>query len=297
MRKVALPSLELVNQLIGQRLPPVTYTYDARDAALYALGIGAPADPLDHDELKFVYEGCDQGFQVLPTFAAIYARDLVKLYLSGDIFGIRYNPMMLVHGEQHLQIHRPLPAAATVHSRPRIAEIFDKGSGLLMEIAVECQDETGTSLASARSSLFIRGLGGFGGERGSIAERAMPNRRADIVHEERTLPAQALIYRLAGDRNPLHVDPAMAAIGDYDKPILHGLCSFGFAARAILKRCGANQADRLRAIGARFAQHVYPGETLVTEIWRVSPTEARFQTKAKERDTVVLSQAYASLRD
>ena len=294
---MALPSLDLINQAIGKRLPPVSYTYDARDVALYALGIGAPADPLDQDELKFVYEGCHRGFQVLPTFAVIYPRDLVKLYLSGDIFGIQYNPMMLLHGEQHLEIHQPLPAAATVHSTPRIVEILDKGSGLLMEIAVECQDETGASLARARSALFIRGLGGFGGERGSSTKREMPKRPADIVHEERTLPAQALIYRLAGDPNPLHVEPAVAALGNYDKPILHGLCTFGFAARAILKHCGANEADRLRAIGARFAQHVYPGETLVTEIWRVSPTEARFQTKAKERDSVVLSQAYAVLRD
>ena len=291
------PSLDLVNQAIGRGLPAVSYRYDARDAALYALGIGAPTHPLDQDELKFVYEGWQRGFQVFPTFAVTFTRDLIQLYLSGDICGIQYNPMLLLHGEQHLQLHRPLPAAATVNSRPRIVEILDKGSGLLMQIAADSHDETGALLASARSSLFIRGSGGFGGERGSSSQPAMPARPADIVHEERTLPAQALIYRLSGDPNPLHVDPAMAALGNYEKPILHGLCTFGFAARAILKRCGGNEADRLRAIGARFAQHVYPGETLVTEIWRLSPSEVRFQTKVKERDTVVLSQAYAALRD
>ena len=125
----------------------------------------------------------------------------------------------------------------------------------------------------------------------------MPDRPPDIIHEERTLTTQALLYRLAGDSNPLHADPEMAAIGKYEKPILHGLCTYGFAARAILKRVCDNQPERLRSLSARFSQHVFPGETLVTEIWREAPGDLRFRAIAKERDAIVLSQARATLRE
>ena len=291
------PMLETVNQAIGVDLPRASYRYSARDAVLYALGIGAPADPLDQDELKFVYELSSRGYQVFPTFAVIFTRDLNQLFMSGEVAGIRYNPMMLVHGEQHLEILKPLPAAANVQSTLKIADIQDKGSGMLLHIDGESFDENGDGLALARWSVFIRGLGGYGGERGSGAKIATPDRAPDIVHEEKTRPNQALLYRLAGDHNPLHADPDMAAIGHYEKPILHGLCTYGFAARAILKHAGDNQADRLRSLSVRFSQHVFPGETLRTEIWRDSPGELRFRTLAKERNAVVLSQARATLRE
>ncbi len=277
-------------------LPATVYRYDARDAALYALGVGAPADPLDQDELKFVYELSERGFQVLPTFAAIFSRDLIAQLLRGDFAGIQYDPMMLVHGEQSLELLQPLPAAATVESRHRIADIQDKGSGLLMSIDVRSCDERGEGLAAARTSVFIRGLGGFGGRRGQSARLEAPAGSPDIVHAEKTLPSQALFYRLAGDANPLHADPIMAARGAYDKPILHGLCTLGFAARALLKHCGGNQAASLGAIQARFSGHVFPGETLVTEIWRNAGGEVRFRTKTQERGGLVLSQARATLR-
>ncbi len=290
------PSLATVGRVIGLELARTSYTYDEREAVLYALGIGAPAHWLDPDELKFVYE-LSNDFQVLPTFAVIFAKELISLLLAGNIGGIRYDPMMLVHGEQQLEVAKPLPRAATVESTFTVADILDKGSGLLLVVDVASRDEDGEHLATSRTSVFIRGIGGFGGERGKSGALDIPDRQPDFVHEERTLSRQALLYRLAGDTNPLHADPRMAAIGNYDKPILHGLCTYGFAARAILKCFCDNNADRLRGLDARFAYHVFPGETLVTEMWRIGSNEVRFQTKAKERDVVVLNRAVARLRD
>ena len=290
------PSLQTVNRAIGAELGRASFSYSERDAILYALGVGAPADPLDPTQLRSVYE-LSGDFQVLPTFAVIFARDLVDDFLSGDIAGIKYNPMMMVHGEHQLDLLQPLPRAATVHSTFTIADIHDKGSGLLLVVDVNSCDQDGTPLALAQTSVFIRGCGGFGGERGEGRRMGMPERAPDHVYEERTMTRQALLYRLAGDANPLHADPQMAAVGGFDKPILHGLCTYGFAARAILKAFCANDARRLRGIDARFSHHVFPGETLITEMWRVDTSEVRYRTKVQERDVVVLSHGCARLRD
>ncbi len=291
------PSLDLVKRAIGQELGPLAYSYCERDAALYALGIGAPADPMDQEELKFVYELSGRGFAVFPTFAVIYSKDLHHRFLSGNLAGIAYNPMMMVHGEQFLELLRPLPVRATVTTSLRVSQIYDKGSGMLITIEGESADELGATLALSRSSLFIRGLGGFGGDRGPSAKVERPQSPPDLAHEEKTSAKQALLYRLAGDVNPLHADPQMAAIGNYDKPILHGLCTYGFAARAILRHFCANQPRRLRSIEARFSHHVFPGETLQTKIWSLDERELRFQTTALERNAVVLSNGLARLRE
>ncbi len=294
-----MPSItqDIVDRALGYELEPLSYTYDERDVALYALGIGAPADWLDQDELKFVYELSGRGFEALPTFATIFAIGLNQKVLSGDFAGIKFNPMMLVHGEQYLEIVKPLPARAQVKTSLRISNIFDKGSGLLMVITGDSADEGGDLLARSRSSMFVRGLGGFGGDRGPSAGQERPQRAPDIVQEEKTRVTQALLYRLSGDPNPLHADPHMAAIGKFDKPILHGLCTYGFAGRAILKHCCHNRSSELRSINARFARHVFPGDTLRTEIWTQADGEILFQTKAKERNMVVLSNGMARLRE
>ncbi len=289
------PTLETVERALGAKLLHTRYAYSERDAVLYALGVGAPAHWLAPRELKFVHE-LRADFQVLPTFAVIFAKELHDLVLSGDIAGIKYNPMLLVHGEQQLKLAKSLPPAAVVDSTVRVAEIYDKGSGLLMVLDVISCDESGGLLAQARTSMFLRGLGGFGGERGPSSRIDLPDRPPDAVVEEKTNTRQALLYRLAGDANPLHVDPQMAAIGNFDRPILHGLCTLGFSARAVLKRFCDNDAQKLAGIRARFAHHVYPGETLRTEIWRTGAGDVHFQTKVKERDAVVLSQASAQLR-
>lgn len=291
------PSLDVVNRAIGAELGRLSYSYSERDVALYALGIGAPADPLDQDELRFVYELSGIGFEALPTFATVFAYEFNRCVPAGEIAGIRFNPMMAVHGEQFQRILQPLPTAATVTSTIRIADIFDKGSGLLLVVEIDSFLDDGLLLAQARQSLFLRGLGGYGGPRGPATEVHKPEGPPDAVHEQRTSPAQALLYRLAGDNNPLHADPQMAAIGHFDKPILHGLCTMGFAARAVLKRCAENDPKRFDSISVRFSSHVYPGETLVTEIWQAAADKILFQTKVKERDLVVLSQGEMRLLD
>lgn len=290
------PSLDVVNRSIGAELGRLRYSYTERDVALYALGVGAPADPLSQDELRFVYELSGVGFEALPTFAAVFAYEFNRIVPEGKIAGIRFNPMMAVHGEQFLRVLQPLPTAATVTSTLRIADVFDKGSGLLLVVEIDSFLDDGPMLAQARQALFLRGLGGYGGPRGPVAKIYNMERPPDIIREERTSPAQALLYRLAGDNNPLHADPQMAAIGNFEKPILHGLCTMGFAARAVLKRCADNEPKRFDSISVRFSSHVYPGETLVTEIWQVKADTVLFQTKVKERDVVVLSQGELRLR-
>ncbi len=291
------PDLDVVKRAIGAEIARTVYRYTERDVALYALGIGAPADPLDQNELKFVYELSSIGFQVFPTFPVVFAYEFNRCVPAGEIAGIKFNPMMTVSGEQHLRLLKPLKTAGTVTSTVTVSDIFDKGSGLLMMTDVDSFDENGEQLATARASLFMRGLGGFGGERGPSSRWQAPAGPPDIVHEEETRPNQALLYRLAGDDNPLHADPLLVAKGGYDRPILHGLCTMGFAARAILKRCADNDPSRFDSIGVRFSQPVFPGDTLVTEIWRRGHDDIAFQTKVKERNVVVLSHGLIRLRD
>jgi (3R)-3-hydroxyacyl-CoA dehydrogenase / 3a,7a,12a-trihydroxy-5b-cholest-24-enoyl-CoA hydratase / enoyl-CoA hydratase 2 len=291
-----MPTLAQVQALYGLEQPPLTFTYTERDVALYALGVGAPADWLDPKELQFVYELSGDGFRVLPTFPAIYTSGMIHQLVSGKIGEVEFNPMMLVHGEQAIEIKKPLPTRGTITSHPKIRAAYDKGSGLLVITDVSCRDESGDEIALATSSMFIRGIGGFGGERGPSGEANVPPDRApDAVIEETTLERQALIYRLSGDINPLHADPMMAAMGGFDRPILHGLCTFGFAVRAVLKAFCDNDSSRVKKVAVRFSKHVFPGDTLVTEMWKTSEREIVFRTTVKGRDAVALSHAAVTL--
>ncbi|MEO8612242.1 MAG: MaoC/PaaZ C-terminal domain-containing protein [Chloroflexota bacterium] len=289
---------EAVEQVLGYEFEPLTFDYTNRDVCLYALGVGAPSDTLNQDELQFVYELSTKGFKALPTFPVLYPGKMIDLLVTGRIGPIEFNPMMLVHGEQYLEIKKAIPTAAHITCYPRIAQVYDKGSGLLMVTDTVCKDEMGDEVSFSQSSMFIRGLGGFGGERGSSVDNNVPPDRApDAVQSERTLPQQALIYRLSGDINPLHADPAMAAVGGFNKPILHGLCSFGFAGRAVLKHFCDSDPSRFKSIKVRFSKHVFPGETLVTEMWKVSDNKIVFRCKVEERSEIVLSSAAVELQD
>jgi 3-hydroxyacyl-CoA dehydrogenase/3a,7a,12a-trihydroxy-5b-cholest-24-enoyl-CoA hydratase len=281
-----------VEAIIGHAFEPLVFNYTERDACLYALGIGAPADWLDQDELKFVYELSGTGFQVLPTFSVLFPSRMIDVLITGKIGEVEFNPMMLVHGEQSLEIKKPIPTAGRITCYPRISGAYDKGSGLLVTTDTSCRDERDEEVVFNQSAMFIRGLGGFGGDRGPTGEsHTPPERPPDVIHVEKTLPQQALIYRLSGDINPLHADPAMAAIGGFDRPILHGLCTFGFAGRAVLKHFCRNDPARFRSIKVRFSKHVFPAETLVTEMWRVSDTRVILRCKVAERDEYVLTNA------
>ena len=284
------------DKIIGKELTPQTNSYTERDLSLYALGIGmAHEGPKDEKELQYVYELSQGGQKAFPTYAVTFPFNTLAQLMNLD--GLEFNPMMLLHGEQYVEVPRPLPTEATVTTKAKISHVYDKGKGALLIIDSVSSDKDGKELARNQSSIFIRGIGDFGGDRGPSEKKNIPpNRKPDAVVEEKTDPNQALIYRLSGDRNPLHADPSMAAMGGFDQPILHGLCTFGFATRHVLKAFGDNDPARFKSVGARFARHVFPGETLVTEMWKDNG-KIIFQTKVKERDEVCLSHAAVELQE
>ncbi|KAJ7593022.1 hydroxysteroid dehydrogenase [Mycena floridula] len=269
-------------------LDPEVYSYTERDVILYNLGIGAT-----EQELKWTFEGDDE-FSVLPTFGVIpqfNASSGFPLDWLPD-----FNPARLLHGEQYLSIKGPIPVSGELVSEARLLEVLDKGKAAAVTTIVETRDKrTGDLVFENQSTVFIRGSGGFGGKRAgsdrgpASATNSIPKRAPDAVLEEKTSPNQAALYRLSGDANPLHILPEFAAIGGFDKPILHGLCSMGIAGKHVLKTFGS-----YRDIKVRFAGVVYPGETLVTEMWKEGQ-KVIFCAKVKERNTVVLASAAATL--
>ena len=273
--------MALNHSLVGVPGEPQERSWDSKDALLYAVGVGAGlGDPLQ--ELEFTTEnseGIEQ--KVLPTYAVLIAQGRTSGSL-GD-----FDRAMLVHAEQAVELHRPLPVAGTVRTTSTVTGIYDKGSGALVvteNVAVDTA--TGEPLATTRSSAFIRGEGGFGGERGTDAGWARPDRAPDHQVVYPTRPEQALVYRLSGDRNPLHVDPKFAARGGFDRPILHGLCTYGVTGRALLHvLCGSDPA-RFRSMSGRFSRPVWPGEALTISVWQDGDT-ALFQT-TKDDGTVVI---------
>jgi 3-hydroxyacyl-CoA dehydrogenase/3a,7a,12a-trihydroxy-5b-cholest-24-enoyl-CoA hydratase len=268
--------------VVGKPLQPTTHRYEERDVMLYALGAGAT-------ELEFVYE---RDLKVLPTFGVIPA--FPALFAMGGAMAV--NPMMVLHGEQRLELVHPLPTRGVLTTTPTIRAIYDKGKGALIVIDAETVDEKGTLLCRNTFGAFARGEGGFGGERGPSGTRNVPPERPpDALVSMATLPQQALLYRLSGDMNPLHADPDFARMGGYDRPILHGLCTFGHVGRAVLKTYCGNDPTRFKAFEARFSGVVFPGETIVTEMWKASPTEIIVQARTAERGEVVLANAAAAV--
>lgn len=273
---------------------PVVHTYTARDTMLYALGLGVGHDPLDRDALRFVYE---DGLQALPTMAVVLGYP--GFWAKDPATGIDW--VKLLHGEQSLELFDSLPAAGTVVGRTRVTALVDKGAGkgALMVSQRDVCDAGGRLLAVSRSVSFLRGDGGFsaGGQPSDPPpppREPVPEAPPDHVCELPTRAEIALIYRLSGDTNPVHADPGVARAAGFERPILHGLCSFGISGVAVLKTlCGWNPA-RLRQIGCRFSAPVYPGETLRVEIWQRGES-VRFRTRVVERDLVVLSHGSASV--
>jgi acyl dehydratase len=261
---------------VGSRGEPVRHTWDAKDCLLYALGVGAGAeDPLR--ELEFTTENSqDVVHRALPTMAVV-------LGVGGSgAFGTigSFNPAMLVHGEEAITLHQPIPVAGEVETVGEITGIYDKGKGAVVEVtSVSTDTSSGQPLFTVVMSAFIRGEGGFGGERGpSGPKNVAPDRDPDHQVTYRTRPDQALLYRLSGDRNPLHSDPAFAAFGGFDRPILHGLCTYGFTGRALLHALCGSDPDRFTAMEGRFSSPVMPGEALTVKMWETGQGEAVFQT-------------------
>jgi len=286
-----------VDQALGYEFPPFRSSYDERDLALYALGVGAASNPLDEKELRFVYEMHKDGLLALPTFGVIPAMDaLHQQYKEGKKApGLNYGFDRILHGEQYTEIRRPLPPSAKLTHKVRIKDIFDKGKHAVVVTEVRSLDEDGDELIYNEYVSVIRGAGGWGGDRGPTAEaNGAPERAPDAVISEKISENQALLYRLTGDVNPLHADPSFATMFGFPKPILHGLCTFGYAGRHVLR--ALNVDPRLfKAIKVRFAESVFPGETLVTEMWKESDTQIVFRCKIQERDKVVISNAAIDL--
>ena len=273
-------------------------SYDERDIALYALGVGAARDPMDSTELGYVYElGSD--FRVLPTYgvmpqsnAMLAAAKAGGLKLPGMNFGFD----RLLHGEQYTEIKRPLPPSARLKHVFKFKEAFDKAPNAVVTFAVHTLDEDGEEIAYNEMTSFVKGAGGWGGDRGPSADiNVPPSREPDAVIEEKTDANQTLLYRLSGDWNPLHADPAFAKAFGFEKPILHGMCTYGYCGRHVVKAFCGNDPRRFKSIKVRFAKSVFPGETLVTKMWKESDTRIVFETSVKERGEVVIKNAAVEL--
>jgi acyl dehydratase len=279
-------------KLLALKIPEVEHSYTDKDTILYALGVGLGYDPLDADELDFVYE---KNLKPVPTFAAVLGYP--GFWIRELDTGIDW--VRIVNGEQAVILHRPLTPTGTVIGRSRILDIIDKGAGKGALIYTErkvSDKASGALIATVTQTTFCRADGGFGGpKRESPPVHAIPERKADLVCDLPTRPEMAMIYRLSGDRNPLHIEPAVAKAAGFERPILHGLATFGVVGHAVLKSlCGYDPA-RLVAFGGRFSAPVFPGETIRTEMWRDGGVIS-FRATAVERNVVAMNNGRAEVK-
>ena len=275
-------------EAVGTEGDPFESSWNSKDALLYAVGIGAGVD-----DLAFTTEntnGVDQ--QVFPTFPVVVGWGMGSAMRNIGSF----NPAMLVHGQQAVTLHKPVPVSGKVRGTSRITGIYDKGKGAVVASQTDIVDAAdGSAMFTLNSSVFIRGEGGWGGDRGPGGEKnTPPTRDADHTVKYQTSIHQALTYRLSGDRNPLHSDPSFAAMGGFDRPILHGLCTYGFTGRGLLSALCGNDASRFTHIEGRFASPVIPGEELTIAMWKTAPGEAVFTTSVGSR--VVIDQGLCRYR-
>ncbi|WP_425406048.1 MaoC/PaaZ C-terminal domain-containing protein [Hwanghaeella sp.] len=268
--------------LLNIDLPEVRQTVGPRDYALYALSIGVGQDPLDERQLRYV-----GGFEEIEPFPAMpVVLGHPGFWLSDPKTGV--DAVRLVHGEQGMTVHAPCPAEGVVVGKTRVTGLVDKGEGrgALLYWEKELRDaDAGTLLATTRSTVFLRGDGGFGGPSGPVKQaHKMPETDPELSFESKVRPEQALLYRWQGDDNPLHRTPEVASKAGFDRPILHGLCTMGMACHGLLAVLCDYDASRFRGVDLRFTAVVFPGETLRTEIWR----DGSFRTRVLERDKIVI---------
>ncbi len=250
---------------IGASQPATPFEWTSSDVLLYHLALGAGADPTDPRELRYATEA---DLQVLPTFAVVAPTVRATEPPRVSYPGIEIDLAKVLHGTQRIDLPGPLPVSGKGSAVTRIADIYDKGSAAVIVTETTVTDLDGRLLWTNTSSIFARGEGGFGGERGPSLSTVKPDREPDAVLTTTTLPQQALWYRLLGDRNPLHSDPRFAAAAGFPAPILHGLATYGIVCKALVDELLGGDVTRVRGFGARFAGVVYPGETLRTEVWR-----------------------------
>jgi acyl dehydratase len=279
------------SKALGAPISGGSFSWDRDRVILYHLGIGAGVPQTDPNELAYTYE---KSLKVLPSFGVIPA--FGSLGGLGAVPGLSFNPALLLHGEQDIEVHKPIPTSGEVESSGTVVGLYDKGKAALavLEMTSRLKGES-EPLFVNRFSLFLRGEGGFGGESGPPPGNEAPSRAPDHVVESKTLPQQALLYRLSGDKNPLHADPEFAKMAGFDVPILHGLCSYGIVCKAVVDAALGGDAASVARYQARFAGVVFPGETLVTSIWR-EDGRLIIDAKTKERGTAVISNAAITTR-
>ena len=286
-------------EVAGNAVSHLETEYDQNDAALYALAVGAAKDPLDRDELKYVNEFLGDDFRVLPTMAVLPATEVfLRAAKSGEpqLEGLNVPFAKGLHGEQYTVMYRPLPPKAKLKHTMRLKSAIDKGKSTVTILAIETTDEHGTPLFYNEVTGFYPGVPGAGLERVPSEEiNVAPQREPDAVLADKTEVNQALLYRLCGDWNPMHIDPDYAAKAGYEKPFLHGLCTFGYLGRHVIKAFCGNDSRLFKSVRARFASIVMPGDTLETRMWRESPTRIVVEMRAVERDVVVLKNGAVEL--
>ena len=272
---------------VGSKSEPSRHSWTSKDALLYAVGVGAGQEPLE--ELEYTTENsADIDQKVLPTMAVVLG------FGGGAMANIgTFNPAMLVHGEQSIELHREIPVEGEIETVGEITGIYDKGKGAVVvsesvsTLVDPSSGEATQPLFTKTMSAFIRGEGGWGGDSGPALEWEKPDRDPDVSITYTTRPEQALIYRLSGDRNPLHADPTFAAMGGFDRPILHGLCTYGFSGRGLLHGLCDGDSSRFKAMYGRFSSPVFPGENLTINAWRTGDGAAVFQTQAGDGRVVL----------
>jgi acyl dehydratase len=274
-------TMEINLDAVGKvyELPP--FTYDWKACATYALGIGA-----GREQLSYTWEGSD-GFKVYPSFAVVPVQPIVFMALKDANADFR----KLVHGEQTIRMHGAIPSKGSLHSRGRITEIHDKIKGAVVFIETETSDADGRLLFETAWSIFCRGQGSFGGDRGSKKSIPDPIEGAEAALDVtlETVESQALLYRLSGDFNPLHVDPVLAGKVGFPAPILHGLCSYGFAVRAVVEHLCGDDPSKLKRFSARFSREVYPGDSLNVQAIPAEGDGGVYRLQVDVGDRTVLS--------
>jgi acyl dehydratase len=284
--------------ILEERSEPRTLSYTEKDVMLYALGIGFGDDPLNETELAFVYE---KHLKIVPTAVTVLHASLGRPQMGGTrpdhrLSSVNYS--MLVHGEQKIELHRPLPTSGSFTTSTRTVATFDKGAGKGAVITNETNwtDSEGQKIATLTSTAFARGDGGFGGpSEGAPQPHAVPSRRPDTTVEFTTRPGQALLYRLNGDRNPLHADPEVARRAGFERPILHGLCTYGITCRAVLREFVDFDPERIQSHQVRFSSPVLPGDTIAVDLWGDGEVVS-FEARAKERSVTVIKNGKTVLR-
>ncbi|WP_455361806.1 MaoC/PaaZ C-terminal domain-containing protein [Streptomyces sp. SYSU K21746] len=264
--------------------PPILtdVSWDDRDVRLYHLALGAGVPETHPNELRYVYERHVQGLKVLPLFGVVAAGVGFQVF---DLPGVDVDLAKVLHGGQDVTVHRPLPAAAKATAVTRATDVYDKGKAAVLVQESTLLDQDKEPLLTQRNQIFVHGEGGFGGDRGPSGHMPDPDRKPDRVIELPTLPQQALLYRLTGDWNPLHADPAVAREAGYDRPILHGLCTFGMVVKAVTDRFLDADTSALAGCRTRFAGVFFPGETLRIRVWSDPATRShRLRVTAADRD-------------